>query len=93
MAFETKIYGNKVRIRGIVDNVTNQQTHYGRMYRLIRSVFFNEPFQFAKGGKNKFAEAEKEGLFKKFMGSLADPMIIMLLVAALVQRRSRYLKP
>ena len=38
-----------------------------------------------KHGKNKFAEAEKEGLFKKFMGSLADPMIIMLLVAALVQ--------
>lgn len=56
MAFETKIYGNKVRMRGIVDNVTNQQTHYGRMYRIIRSVFFNEPFQFAKGGKNKFAE-------------------------------------
>ena len=38
-----------------------------------------------KHGKNKLAEAEKEGLFKKFMGSLADPMIIMLLVAALVQ--------
>lgn len=46
-----------------------------------------------KHGKNELAEAEKEGLFKKFMGSLADPMIIMLLVAALVQRRSRYLKP
>ena len=43
--------------------------------------------------RTELAEAEKEGLFKKFMGSLADPMIIMLLVAALVQRRSRYLKP
>ena len=38
-----------------------------------------------KHGKNKLAEAEKESLFKKFVGSLADPMIIMLLVAALVQ--------
>lgn len=56
MAFETKISGNKYRIRGVVDNVSNQSTHYGRFYRLFRSVFFNEPFQFAKGGKNKFAE-------------------------------------
>ncbi|MCR5150190.1 MAG: calcium-translocating P-type ATPase, PMCA-type [Clostridiales bacterium] len=38
-----------------------------------------------KNGKNKLEEPEKETLFKKFIGSLADPMIIMLLVAALIQ--------
>ena len=35
-----------------------------------------------KYGKNKLKEAEKESLFKKFIKSLADPMIIMLLAAA-----------
>ena len=39
----------------------------------------------AEHGKNKLKEAEKESLFKKFINSLADPMIIMLLVAALIQ--------
>ena len=38
-----------------------------------------------KYGKNKLKEAEKESLFKKFIRSLMDPMIIMLLVAALIQ--------
>lgn len=38
-----------------------------------------------QNGKNKLKEAEKESLFKKFIGSLADPMIIMLLVAAVIQ--------
>ncbi len=38
-----------------------------------------------KNGKNKLKEAEKDSLFKKFIGSLADPMIIMLLVAAAIQ--------
>lgn len=38
-----------------------------------------------KDGKNKLKEAEKDGLFKKFINSLADPMIIMLLVAAAIQ--------
>lgn len=38
-----------------------------------------------KNGKNKLKEAEKESLFKKFISSLADPMIIMLLVAAAIQ--------
>lgn len=38
-----------------------------------------------KFGKNKLKEAEKDSLFKKFIGSLADPMIIMLLVAAAIQ--------
>ena len=36
-------------------------------------------------GKNKLKEAEKESLFKKILGSLADPMIIMLIVAAAIQ--------
>ncbi len=36
-------------------------------------------------GKNKLKEAEKESLFRKFLNSLADPMIIMLLVAAAIQ--------
>ena len=39
----------------------------------------------AEKGKNKLKEPEKESLFKKFLNSLADPMIIMLLVAALIQ--------
>ena len=39
----------------------------------------------AENGKNKLKEAEKESLFRKFLNSLADPMIIMLLIAALIQ--------
>ena len=35
-------------------------------------------------GKNKLADPPKEGLIKKFLKSLADPMIIMLLVAAFI---------
>ena len=35
-------------------------------------------------GKNKLAEPPKDGLVKKFIKSLADPMIIMLLVAAFI---------
>ena len=38
-----------------------------------------------KNGKNKLKEAEKTPLWKKFLDSLADPMIIMLIVAAAVQ--------
>ena len=38
-----------------------------------------------ENGKNKLKEAEKESLLKKFLNTLADPMIIMLLVAALIQ--------
>ncbi len=38
-----------------------------------------------KNGKNKLKEAEKDSLFKKFISSLADPMIIMLLIAAAIQ--------
>lgn len=36
-------------------------------------------------GKNKLKEAEKTPLIKKFFDSIADPMIIMLLVAAAIQ--------
>lgn len=39
----------------------------------------------AEKGKNKLEEAPKDSLFKKFIRSLADPMIIMLLVAAVIQ--------
>lgn len=38
-----------------------------------------------KNGKNKLQEAEKESLFKKFLNSISDPMIIMLIAAAVVQ--------
>ena len=35
-------------------------------------------------GKNKLDEPPKEGVVKKFIKSLVDPMIIMLLVAAFI---------
>lgn len=35
-----------------------------------------------KNGKNKLDEPKKDGIIKKFIKSLADPMIIMLLAAA-----------
>ena len=38
-----------------------------------------------KNGKNKLKEAEKESLARKFINSLADPMIIMLIAAAAIQ--------
>ena len=38
-----------------------------------------------RNGKNKLKEPEKETLFRKFINSIMDPMIIMLLVAALIQ--------
>lgn len=37
-----------------------------------------------KNGKNKLAEAKKESLLKKFLKQLSDPMIIILIVAAVV---------
>ena len=36
-------------------------------------------------GKNKLAEEEKRSVFRKFLDSITDPMILMLLGAALVQ--------
>ena len=38
-----------------------------------------------ENGKNKLEETQKESLFKKFINSISDPMIIMLVVAAVVQ--------
>lgn len=38
-----------------------------------------------KNGKNKLKETEKTPLIKKFIDSISDPMIIMLLVAAAIQ--------
>lgn len=38
----------------------------------------------SENGKNKLKEPEKEGLIKKFIKSLMDPMIIMLLAAAAI---------
>lgn len=38
----------------------------------------------AQNGKNKLAEGKKDSLFKRFMSQLADPMIIILIVAAVV---------
>lgn len=36
-------------------------------------------------GKNKLKEKEKESMFQRFLNSISDPMIIMLLVAAAIQ--------
>ena len=44
-------------------------------------------------GKNKLKEAEKDSLFKKIISALADPMIIMLLVAALIQAVVAVIEP
>ena len=38
----------------------------------------------AENGKNKLAEGKKDSLFVRFLKQLADPMIIILLVAAVV---------
>ena len=38
-----------------------------------------------ENGKNKLEETQKESLFKKFINSISDPMIIMLVVAAAIQ--------
>ena len=37
-----------------------------------------------KNGPNKLKEAEKTPLWKRFLAQLADPMIIMLIVAAVI---------
>ncbi len=37
-----------------------------------------------KHGANRLAEGKKESLFRKFLGELADPMIIILLAAAVI---------
>lgn len=45
-----------------------------------------------KNGKNKLKEPEKDGLIKKFFKSLMDPMIIMLLVAAVISAVTAVIK-
>ncbi len=45
-----------------------------------------------KNGKNKLKEPEKDGIIKKFVKSLIDPMIIMLLVAAGISAVTAVLK-
>lgn len=40
--------------------------------------------QLQKFGKNKLAEGKKDSLFKRFLLQLADPMIIILIVAAVI---------
>lgn len=45
-----------------------------------------------KNGKNKLKEPEKDGLIKKFFKSLMDPMIIMLLVAAIISAVTAVIK-
>jgi len=37
-----------------------------------------------RNGKNKLAEGKKDGLIKRFLSQLTDPMIVILLVAALI---------
>lgn len=37
-----------------------------------------------KNGKNKLAQGKKDGLIKRFLSQLADPMIIILIVAAVI---------
>ena len=37
-----------------------------------------------KNGKNKLAEGKKDSLLKRFLSQLADPMIIILIVAAVI---------
>ncbi|MBR4250127.1 MAG: HAD-IC family P-type ATPase, partial [Verrucomicrobia bacterium] len=39
----------------------------------------------AKNGKNKLAEPEKDSLAKRFLKTIADPMILLLIAAAAVQ--------
>ena len=40
--------------------------------------------RFAKTGPNKLEEAEKTPLWKRFLEQMADPMVIMLIVAAVI---------
>ncbi|HZK22076.1 MAG TPA: cation-transporting P-type ATPase, partial [Oscillospiraceae bacterium] len=37
-----------------------------------------------QNGKNKLAEGKKDSLFKRFVAQLSDPMIIILIVAAVI---------
>ena len=43
-----------------------------------------------KHGRNKLAEAKKDSLFKRFITQLADPMILVLIVAAAISGVTSY---
>ena len=43
-----------------------------------------------KHGRNKLAEAKKDSLFKRFIMQLADPMILVLIVAAAISGVTSY---
>ena len=43
-----------------------------------------------KYGKNRLAEGKKESLFKRFLDELADPMILILLAAAVISGITAY---
>ncbi|MCR5208203.1 MAG: calcium-translocating P-type ATPase, PMCA-type [Eubacterium sp.] len=43
-------------------------------------------------GKNKLAEAKKDSLLKRFLSQLADPMIIILIVAAVISAVTAFVK-
>ena len=45
-----------------------------------------------KHGPNKLAEGKKESIFVKFLKELADPMIIILLVAAVISSITEYIE-
>ena len=42
-----------------------------------------------QNGKNKLAEAKQDSTFKRFMNQLKDPMIIILIIAAVVRREPK----
>ncbi len=43
-----------------------------------------------ENGKNKLAQAKKDSMFKRFLAQLSDPMIIILIVAAIVSAFTEY---
>ena len=45
-----------------------------------------------KHGHNKLAEGKKESIFVKFLKELADPMIIILIVAAVISSITEYIE-
>ena len=42
-----------------------------------------------RNGKNKLAEAKKDSMLSRFLGQMKDPMIIILLVAAVIMPSRR----
>lgn len=64
----------------------NQEDVLKEMNSTVNGLTRNEANQrLERYGKNKLKEAEKEPLIKKFINSISDPMIIMLISAAGIQ--------